>query len=694
MKELYSDDLEQVTGALDDICKSDDDLKSSLSIIWQRNVNFANGNQILNFGSAAPTVANNQFLINLGMDTRQNMYITNEIEPIMRTMVSYMTRQKPSVQAFAASNLGEDKMRAVVAEKLHEAKYHLDKEQKNSKLAAFWALSTGTVIRKDYWDNSYGRDAEIPLYDQFGDEVIDPETGHTVMQQRKVGGNAVAILPPFMVGQDNSVLDPFEQPYIFEKYVMPLEWAREVFDQDGPGYTGRAHEIQEDRSLGDVLMAMEQLKYAVPFSYSSTKPSLKGKCVISETYIRPNKDYPFGRLVIRAGGVVVYDSPPELGSPYYFPVEPVRWHPYTYFMYEPYIGRFLGKSLVEQLIPLQMRLNEINGSILENANTLAKPNIMASEGQLRRGVMNGKGGSIYTYRENSTGQPPFVMQGTPLPEQFFKEKQVIIEQMVRIIGTNFVMQGQPPSGVSAAAAIEQLLENANTQHSDLMDSWESFHSEVFTTKLRILRKYQDLPSKELDDYLKSIAGDTLKLERDSFTQEDLSDGVGLIVEPMSMIPKSRKGQRETYLQLSNQGFFGNMLEDSPRGAKLRDLLLERLNESPLDSEDSIELKKAKWENERMMQGQPAQVSEFDVAAIHLPCHIAKIQDPQFLETANPQIQMALYQHIQEHKAIEQQKALEAQANALAQAAAMGGLPPVGASPGGPPAPGGSPMPAG
>lgn len=685
MKELYSDNYDKVSGCIDDLFSEDSHLKSSLSNNWQRNVNFANGNQLLNFGSAAPTLANNQFQINLGLDSRQNLYITNEIEPIMRTMVAYVTRQKPGFQAFGASRRGEDRMKALLAEKVNEAKYHLDNEITNSRKSAYWAFSTGTSIRKDFWDYSIGRDAEIPEYDMLGNEVIDPETGLTVMTQRKTGGNSVAILTPFTITVDNSETDPYEQPYIFERYIMPLEWAQEVFDQDLPGYTGKARDIKEDQGIGDVLGALEQLKYATPYAYSATKPNMKGKCIVSECYIKPSKTYPYGRLAIKAGGVIVYDSPPELGSPYFMPVEPVMWHPYTFFMYEPYIGRFWGKSLVEQLIPLQMRLNEINGAILENANTLAKPNVMAHEGQMKRGIMNGKGANVYTWKQVGSATPPFILQGAPLPAQFFNEKQVIIEQMVRIIGTNFVMQGQPPQGVSAAAAIEQLLENANTQHSPLMDAFETYHTEGFTKKIRLIRKYQDLPVQELDDYIKQIAGDTLKLERDSFTREDLSDGIGIQVEAGSMIPKSHKAQRETYIQLADKGMFGAIQEDSPRGAKLRDLLLERIGEQPLDTEDSIELKRAKWENETIQQGGQAQVNEFDIAAIHLPCHKNKYQDPQFQETATDEQKMTLYQHIKEHEAFEQQKALEAQAQAM-QAALTGGMAggalPPGLSPGG------------
>jgi len=344
------------------------------------------------------------------------------------------------------------------------------------------------------------------------------------------------------------------------------------------------------------------------------------------------------------------------------------WHPYTLFRYEPYVGRFLGKSLVEQLIPLQMRLNEINGSILENANTMAKPNIMAAIGQLKRGIMNGKGANIYTYQQVPGVAPPFVLQGSPLPTQFFTERQNIIDQMVRIAGTNFVMQGQAPSGVTAASAISQLLENANTQHSNMMLMWEKYHEKRFTKKLRIIHKFNIYPDKSLNEKLAEITENCLDVQVNDFIgAQDLADGINLKIQAMSMVPKSEVSKNQTYLDLGKQGLMPpQMSEPSPAGDKLRDQLFERLGLETFDSDQGIELQKAKWENNLMLQGNPAAVSEYDQSIIHLPCHIAQIQDPNFLEKATPEIYDLFQAHIQEHK----QADLKAQQEQMNQEANM------------------------
>ena len=480
-KELY-DSEDKASGYIDEIWQENQNNMSDMAKLWERCSAFVNGNQqYVNSNSATAQISGSNFLVSQNQDNRNQIYITNEIESIVRTLVSYMTRARPGVEVFPADDSEEAKKKAEVGETILDAKYILDGEQNHSRTAAYNALTYGTTFRKDFWDYSVGANCEIPVFDELGNEVTDPETGEVQTRVQKTGDNNVAILTPFTMGFDWSVTDWTQMPYLQEYYLMPVEWAREVFDRNEAGYTGKAPNIKEGMEIGASLTIFEQLKYATPFSYgTSTRTNTKDKTLVIETYICPNNDFPKGRMIIKAGGLTVYDSyngGKDLGSPYFMPFQRPMWHPYSMFRYAPYIGRILGKGLVESLIPQQMRLNEINGAILTNANTMAKTDVLAIENQLKRGVLNGAGGNVYTWKWVPGQPPPMKWQGAPLPAQFFQEKQQLIDQMVREAGTNFVMQGQPPTGVTASSAISQLLENANAQQSDMMIAWEQFHEQ-------------------------------------------------------------------------------------------------------------------------------------------------------------------------------------------------------------------------
>ncbi len=650
MKDLYSEGIDKVGKCLDELGKDEQKFKQSWGQKAKRNVAFANGDH--RFDSDAVSLWVDNKPVDYARYNRQNVYIGNEIEPIIRTLVSYMTRRKPAVEVFSVGRDKESKNVAAVAQGVNEAKYHIDKEYKNSRMSAYWGLTLGTCFGKDYWDSTKG--------------------GY--YEGEKAGGNNVAILTPFSTMLDHENLDYDEQLYIGDSYMKDVEWAREAYNRDGEGYTGKAASIQEDNKTTDTLNMLEDLKYALPMG-GTQRSKTKNKCMVEEWYIRPNRDFTHGRLLVKAGGVWVFDGP----SPYFLESEfgdDEMWHPYSPFTFEMYVGRLLGKSLVEQLVPLQLRLNEINGSILENANTLAKPNIMAMEGQLRKGVMSGTGAKIYTYANIPGSTPPFVLQGAQLPSQFFNERQAIIDQMVRIAGTNFVMQGQPPSGVTAAAAIDMLLENANNQQSDMMMEWAQYHESRFTKKLRSLHKFQKTVDLKLQKYARAFNKDSSEQAIDNFVgQDDLTDEIIVKIEVASMIPKSETAKRNTYKELGKEGLLGPIQDPGPEGAKLRNQMLERIGEKAFETEETTEVAKAKWENERIRNGKAEEtpVGEFDNDVLHTSIHVSSFQDPKFIEETEEEIKQGMYRHIKGHEEktakkaeAEQQQAMEAQRQAEAE----------------------------
>lgn len=668
IKELYQD-IAQATGFIKKAYEDDQSAKQMLVRLWERNAAFANGNQaIIPQASATMQFSGSNLYASDNQALRAKAYITNEIEPIVRTLVSYATKSKPTIDIYAPERNESGEARANIANRVLDAKYTLDNEATNSKVAATYSLIYGTVFRKDFWNTSKGSDFSIPVYDELGNEITDPMTGDIQTREMKTGDSDVAILTPFSMSFDWSYPDFDSLPWIMESYLMPVEWGRAMFDRKEPGYTGKGASIQEGDALGFSLETLERLKYATPFNYgASVNIKTSGKALFQEIYAEPTEEMPKGRLIILANGIAVYDSwndGDDLGSPYFMPYERAMWHPYTMFTNEMYVGRILGKSLVEGILPIQIRLNEINGAILQNANTLAKVDILSPENALKRGVLNGQGAQVYTYKPHPSGAKPEKWAGQPLPIQFFNERDMLIETMVRIAGTNMVMQGQPPKGVTAAAAIESLLENASSQRSDWMIAWEKFHEQAFTKKLRIIRNFNKVPNKDIVDYLRMVAKDALDEDLESFVGEDIGDGLTAKIEPGSMIPRSEKATRELFKEFAAQGLLGPVQEDSPRGAKLRKELLGKFGEKGFEVDEAADVDKAYWENDRMVKKLPVEVWEEDQHEIHLSCHISKAKEPKFLERADDLTKQAFEAHIAEHKQFLQMQRMQMQQQQL------------------------------
>lgn len=664
MKELY-EDTKVAEGFIKKSFETAQSNKQMLIRLWERNAAFANGNQaIIPQASSTMQFAGSNLYASDNQALRSKAYVTNEIEPIIRTLVSYATRAQPAVDVYAPEKNEDGDSRAAIANRILDAKYYIDNEVNNSKTAAFYAFVFGTVFRKDYWDSSAGSKFQIPVYDELGNEVIDPMTGDVQTREMNSGDSKVAILTPFSIDFDWSYTDFDELPWIMESYLMPVEWGVEMFNKEEPGYTGKGEKISDGDSIGYSLQTLERLKYATPFNYGSGgQVNLKGKALFQEVYVQPSQDLPKGRLLILANGITVYDSwngGNDLGSPYYMPYEKTMWHPYSMFVNDLYVGRALGKSLVESILPIQIRLNEINGAILQNANTLAKVDILTPENSLKRGVLNGQGAQVYTFKPHPSGYKPEKWPGVPLPPQFFNEREMLIETMVRIAGTNMVMSGNPPKGVTAASAIEQLLDNATSQRSDFMISWEKFHEQGFTKKLRIIRNFNKVPNKDIIDYLRMVAKDALDMDLQSFVGEDIGDGLSVKIEPGSMIPRSEKATRELYKEAAKDGLLGPLAEDSPRGAKLRKEWLAKFGEKGFEVDTAADIDKAYDENERMIKGLPPVFWIEDDHAIHLSCHISKMKEPKFYNRSSEEVKAAYLQHIMEHKQAQQAQIMQQQ----------------------------------
>lgn len=664
MKELYSENQKDVISCFGELRNESEKVVNALAPTWDRCVQYSNDNQLIENG-AGIAYQQNGIARNGRPVQGTQLFIENEIAPIVRVLSSFYTRSKPTLTAVSRSRDREMITNAELSELLIQAKYELDKETKVARRSIHWAMGLGTIFRKDYWDSSAGSCYRLPEYDELGNEVIG-ENGEVNTTYQPVGSNRVAILTPLSIDTDYSELDFEDVGWVCENYLADIDWVKQNFNKNEKGYNPEifnSNKIKvESGNLGN-LRWLEQMKYYGPnqaSTYGNKGAFYKNKVKVSELYVRPNGDYREGRmLVIIDDTHIVYDSA-KVGNPYYFPYEDTVWHPYNMYRYEEWIGRMLGKGLIEQLLTDQTRLNEINGIIVKNGGTMAQPWILTPENCLVKGTLAGGGARIVTFKEKPSGSKPEIVFGTPLPEQFFRERQNLIDHMVRKAGSNLLLTGNVPPGVTAAAALQLMLENSSNQLGDNAVAWEDFNQRVQTLKLRLFRKFNNQPDYHLLDYMRTLAPDYLDYQIDNFTGQDIGDGITIKIEKGSMIPKSYFVIRDQYRQFAEMGLLGNLADPSPRGEKMRSELLERFGEKPLTNENNVEIEKAEWENDKMMLGQMMPINEFDLDDIHLACHKEQFQSPKFQERATPISKQIFYQHIKLHEESQAKKAQQAQ----------------------------------
>lgn len=694
---FYDIDIDVIDKAKDDdegyktICEQIDSAynlapfyQQRMAYMWMQSIHFLLGDQHIWYNSASrqfetiPVTKSNSYL---------PKPVTNLVQPSVSTLVSNLTKNKPNADVVPNSPNEKDISAARIAAKIQDAKWEDDDEQMKHVEAAYWAVTCGTVFRKDYWDSSYGKVVripktqvvQVPYLDANGqiqitekeEQVVD-EMGAPQFDEIPLGDNAVDIIDPFRMIVDPNASSDGSLSWIMETSIQKLFWIRENFDRKGNGYTGRAGEVKDEQNLSSLVALRQRLKTlstkgAGGFVGSTAGTSggpevfVKGCAVVKELYIRPTKNHPKGQLIVSANGIILYkgDSPNYDGSP-------DSWHPYTTFRYEIIPGRFWGKGAVEDLIEPQRKINAIDSMLILNRKTMVAPQRLIPHGSgVPDGYWNGAPGLQIPYRPvGANGAKPEVIPGVPLPAQVYQEREITKTEIGHISRINEVLQGIRPPGVTTYGGLQLLLEQSFNSFAPMIHRWEKFIEKGQIKKLKLIAQRYREPRKEFIDKLRALNKDISDVEIVNFIGADLRNNVQVRVEAGSTIPRSNAAQQQQLMELATTGVLGDLINDPLN----KQNFLERLGVKGFDTNYEVDVKRAKWENEMLDNGNFANVMilPFENHQIHAQIHGNRMKEPSFMSLPDD-IKNGYMQHaMQTFEILNQQQMQAAQQQAMAQ----------------------------
>lgn len=680
-----SQTLDAVAQEIDGVYRIAPYYQQRMGYIWMQNIHFLLGDQHIYYDSFR------NLFYNLPADN-QYAYIprpvTNMIQPAVEAIVSTLTKNKPNADVAANSPDCKDITAARIAAKIQDCKWEDDNEQEKLIETAYWAVCCGTVFRKDYWDSSYGKivrvpkniPVERPILDQTGQIQTTVEekpaydfNGSPMFDEIPLGDNAVDIIDPFRMLVDPNASNEYTMNWIMESSVHKLFWIRENFDKKLPGYTGEAKNVKEEADVSLLLNFRQSIKGlsgkefgGYPLSSSSSLSyQLKGVSIVKELYVRPTKNHPKGQMIVSAGGKILYRGP----SPYYDGT-PESWHPYTIFRYQTIPGRFWGKSMVEDIVEPQRRMNAIDALVIMNRKTMVAPQRLIPHGSgIPNGFWNGAPGLELHYRPvGANGAKPEIIQGIGLPPQIYQEREVTKTELQQIVRLNEVLQGIRPPGVTSGYQYQLQLEQALGTFAPMIHRWEKFIERGQTKKLKLIAHRYREPRREFIDKLRVLNKEISDAEIMNFLGTDLRDNCQVRIEAGSSLPRSIAGQQQMMMDLAKMGLLTEILQD-PIGKKQ---FLDRMGLKGFDVGSEVDVKRAAWENEMMESGNfgNVQVLPFENHAIHIESHSGKVKEPKF-KTLPQDVQDFYIAHLAQHQELQQQQEIN---NAQKQALAQGNLP--------------------
>jgi len=616
---------------------------------WFRNILYYCGEQYIEWYETAKT-----FRRSSKISPFTPTPVSNILRDYVRSMKALILNKEYSIKIYPNSNSMEDREAARLGEQLLTSMdLDYDEEFKDERdKVALWMVICGTAFMRTFpmiSRGKYGIDSNgklIPTGDVASECVI-----------------------PF-----NVVVDQFgdkltDKRWVGIKSLKSTEWVEDTFKT-------KVNSDSTDLKLNYQRRLMQLVANVSPWKGiglgSSSSIDLDPNselCVFQELEFKPTKEYPEGRYIVSTNDTVLLDSP-RLPIP---TKDGVFYYTLTDFQYLQIPGRFWSEGGINDLISPQTNINEIDQAVAINRKSFGRPILFIPVGKeavnLERVSNQGLSFLAVKYDpRTSGGQPPKIDRGTPLPEQFIKEREIHRQTAQDAAGDpNHVLRGGIPGSAASGVLVDMLQEAAERGHTPDIRRFYRSLKRVYRKRLLLAEELYT------EKRIMKIVNDASAIDVKMFKSSDLRGNDDVMLELTTGISSTKTGQTQTMISLAKEGFFGDLTQDP----SLRQELLRRIGLGNLPNTISIDTNRAELEHEKIkfsvkddkldgsqiqgiMLAMPNQQTgelvvvnddplfKFDNHKIHYETHRNFILSPQF-QDLKQEAQTVLIAHTDLHK---------------------------------------------
>lgn len=522
--------------------------------------------------------------------------VTNIIMPIVRLYLALLTKNDPEFMVVATTPEQNDVAKAKICKQFLQFVWENNNFKSVCKKALVWAIVCGDGFVKAYYDPT-GAPYEL------NDEV------------HYLGDVAIDVCSPFELFFDPFARDVDEASWVIHARVRSLDYIQMKYGARVP-----AESEEVFNALAYVSGRKEQ---------DTTIPS----AVVKEYWERPNDVNKNGRYIVWVGNKILVDQ----DNPY-ADICPI---PFARVGCIPVPGSFYHDSIVTHLRPVQVLYNRLKSDIVDNTVKLSNPMLLVPINSLLKSPEFEPGEIIY-YNPLIGGNIDQV-KVEPYSAATMNMLMRAMQERDDLSGLSQVALSGSTRGLRSAQAIRAMLEQDQTILSTITEEYEAMISKVMTYVLHLARRFMDVPR------MIRIMGENDAREIKLFKNEDIPHNADVRVVTRSTLARSPLQEREFLFSLWDRG----IIQD-PR-------LLLRLTEygnwSELYSDIELDIQQANRENEKMRQGQPATVEDFQNHVIHVAEHnkFRKTVDYENLPDDRKEL---FARHVEQHKMFIQQAQLQ------------------------------------
>lgn len=586
----------------------------------------------------------------------------NLAQPVVRTELAKLTKNKPITDVMARSNDKTDLNAAQMSGKLLnnyvERNFHMPKVRRRM---LHWVLMCGSGgIFVDY-DETAQEKIQV-MQDPSGNPVFDMrviEAYRAYYKKQKKSPKMMSIpmgelvikpLSPFQVVWD------FSQLYIEDAWWCMVSDAMDVVEVERRWGT----EVESDEEAQPGVIERRLLnQFDLSMKLDIQPLNAQKLALVHRLFVKPGHPFfPNGLHLVFTKDKIVHKE----AFPHAHGELPVSWMGHIPMPLSQH-----AMSVLQQVKPLVMELSRTASQLVENRNLMANPPWrVAKQSKIESGEIQNKPGLRLKYVAMPNIPPPEPVQMPEIPTYVKDLVPMIREHILEISGQGETSQGRVPPGARSGVAIAYLQEEDDTRLGPSVQEFEETIERVSSQTLEVIAERYDVP-RTVQIYRKHSEPEVF-----DFMGSMLQGNTAVICQAGSALPRSKAAKQQYILDL-----YDRKLESDPR--RVREML--ELSEGEPE-EFEIDMQQAERENRQLQQGNNPGVEPWYNHAAHHFIHRRFMKSPDF-ESLDEGAKAAFLEHDMEHTRAEQDQ-MQQQA---AQQAAMGGPPsPNGGGPQGPSAP--------
>ena len=597
--------------------------RSSLERQWTLNANFLVGNQ---YCEIHPYTGDIEQLDSVYEWLNRETF--NNIAPLIQTRIANLKKINYLMKVTPATNELDDYAKAEVSTSVLQHTQKVSDFESKKDTMIYWNELCGNCFWLSWWDKAKGEKLGVETIIDIGEDGIERKTETAYYQ----GDLDYGLITPYEVFPESVFKQGVDnQRSIILEQVKTVDDIYDLYGIKVEGSNVETFELTPVTSGGG-------------FGYENTVISVGHRTAENAerviTYFeKPSRHRPNGLMVIIIGTEHLV----------YYGDLPYSKIPLIQTVCHEVPGQFFGKSVIEDLIPLQRTYNGCINSIHEYIKRIPLGSYIAEEGSIdidEYGEHGLEPGSILFYHAGAT--PPVPVPIGQLPSEIMIERQNLKNDMEYVAGVSQLMvTGNTPSGVTSGTAISNLMEIDNTRLSLTGDHVRNSIIKLAVLWLEIYKKYAK--THRIVNYVgTNNIGKALVWSAEDINSYD----VNYITENELLM--SEEMQKQRFFDAYNMGLFTDAEGRIPERVKLMALEFMKVgNYSDIMNINSLQIQAAQRENVFFEEGVIPEVSEFDEHEIHIEEHLRYIlqMDFKILKHKKPEYAAILENHIREHKEI-------------------------------------------